>query len=136
MFCHPYLKEKGIQMPVVFLDGYSSHINNNLNEYCKQHKIILIAFDSFQCYPSLSTSDQDQAKDSYTNTGLYIDCVQYQDYTTPVKKSEDNTTRSKYPRPFKNALFWKGNTDKMMATINISKPIKKTKMYPTLATTS
>nr|XP_049693639.1 uncharacterized protein LOC126054037 [Helicoverpa armigera] len=42
---HPWLKEKGIQMPVVlFLDGHSSHININLSEYCKEHEIILIAF--------------------------------------------------------------------------------------------
>ncbi|XP_067621255.1 uncharacterized protein [Eurosta solidaginis] len=42
---HPWLKEKGIKMPVVlFLDGHSSHININLSEYCKENKIILIAF--------------------------------------------------------------------------------------------
>lgn len=72
--------------------------------------------------PQPSTSLQDQPKDSDSNTDLNL-C---QDHKTPVKKSED--TGSKYPTPFKNALFWPGNTEKKRKAITDNNgQIKKTK---------
>lgn len=77
--------------------------------------------------PQPSTSQQDQPKDSDSNADLNL----RQDQKTPVKKSED--TRSKYPTPFKNALFWPGNTEKRKATTDNNGQVKKPKMYPTVA---
>lgn len=82
-----------------------------------------------------STSKQDQAKDSDINTDLNLHDPQQPDYKTPVKKSGDNTTGSKYPTPFKNALFWPGNIEKKRKTTTDCKgQLKKPKMYPTVAT--
>ncbi|KAK9878374.1 hypothetical protein WA026_021682 [Henosepilachna vigintioctopunctata] len=58
---------------------------------------------------------------------------QFEDEKTPVKKTDQNTEQSKYPTPFKNALFWPGNSEKRKATTDDDEKMKKTKVYPTVA---